>query len=51
MERIEAYMEKRAAEGTLRKLSELKARYPARVIESGRELIDFSSNDYLAGAG
>ncbi len=47
MERIEAYMEKRAAEGTLRKLSELKARYPARVIESGRELIDFSSNDYL----
>ncbi|MDD2485714.1 MAG: 8-amino-7-oxononanoate synthase [bacterium] len=47
MERIEAYMGKRAAEGTLRKLSELKARYPARVVESGRELIDFSSNDYL----
>ncbi len=47
MERIESYLSGRAESGTLRNLCELDARRPARVSVSGRELIDFSSNDYL----
>lgn len=47
MGRIESYLAMRVEEGTLRSLCELQERCPARVVESGRELIDFSSNDYL----
>ncbi len=47
MEHIERYLSKRAEEGALRNLHKLDKRRPARVTENGRELIDFSSNDYL----
>lgn len=48
MERIESFLARRIQEGTLRELRELESRTPGRVVENGRELIDFSSNDYLA---
>lgn len=47
MERIESFLARRIEGGTLRELRELESRAPGRVVENGRELIDFSSNDYL----
>jgi 8-amino-7-oxononanoate synthase len=48
MERIETLISKRTKAGLLRTLHPIDARSEGRLLRSGKVLLDFSSNDYLA---
>ena len=47
MEWIAQFLERREKEHNLRVLSPIDWRGPARLAQSGKEYVDFSSNDYL----
>jgi len=51
MDDIEAFLQKRAADGLLRSLKPISGRKGATIFSAGEEYIDLSSNDYLALAG
>lgn len=46
-EQIESFLELRVSEGTLRSLSPVSGKMGSRITINGKELVDFTSNDYL----
>ncbi len=51
MAELKELLEKRAEEGTLRRLTPISSRRSGRIQSDGKEYIDFSSNDYLGLSG
>jgi len=51
MERIEKFLEQREQEGLMRVLRPCEIRGGGKIYREGRELFDFSSNDYLGLSG